>query len=268
MQERHTNRQQYFQEQIHTTSRYVIPFIREVFPLSEDTTVLEIGCGEGGNLKPFLDMGCQVTGIDISESKIDLARSFLNDPDYQGRLRLIAKNIFDVHEPYPKSDLIILRDVIEHIHDQKWFMSNLQMHLRPGGVVFLAFPPWYHPFGGHQQVCRSRILSKLPYIHLMPSFCYRKLLKTFGESDATIQGLMEVKETGLSIERFERILKKERYRIHKMQHYLINPNYEIKFGLKSRKQNRLIAAIPFLRDFLTTSSYYLVSVDMDSYKDK
>lgn len=43
---------------------------------------------------------------------------------------------------------------------------------------------------------------------------------------------MEVKETGLSIERFERILKQDGYRIVKMQHYLINPNYEIKFRMK------------------------------------
>ncbi|HOW25518.1 MAG TPA: class I SAM-dependent methyltransferase [Bacteroidales bacterium] len=266
MQERHTNRQQYFQEQVYTTSQYVIPFIREVFPPGNNTTVLEIGCGEGGNLKPFLDMGCRVTGIDISESRITLARSFLDDPDYKDRLELIANDIYDVHEPFIKFDLIILRDVIEHIHNQKWFMSYLKRFLRPGGMVFIAFPPWYNPFGGHQQVCRNRILSKLPYVHLMPSFCYRKLLKAFGENDATIQGLMEVKETGLSIERFERILKQDGYRIVKMQHYLINPNYEIKFRMKPRKQNRLIAAIPFVSDFLTTSSYYLVSVEMESCK--
>ena len=34
-------------------------------------TVAEIGCGEGGNLKPFLDLGCHIVGIDIAENKIE-----------------------------------------------------------------------------------------------------------------------------------------------------------------------------------------------------
>ncbi len=260
MQERHTNRRQYFQEQVYTTSKHVIPFIREVFPLSERTRVLEIGCGEGGNLKPFLDMGCQVTGIDLSESKIELAHSFLNQPDHQGRLRLIAEDIYRIQDPALHVDLVIMRDVIEHIHDQVRFMGFMKQFLVPGGMIFFAFPPWYNPFGGHQQVCQNRILSRLPYFHLLPSFFYGKLLKVFGENDATIRGLLEVKETGISIERFERILTKERYKIDKVQHYLINPNYEIKFKMKPRKQNRFIAAVPYVRDFLTTSSHYLVSV--------
>lgn len=264
MQERHTNRQQYFQEQACTTSKYVIPFIRDVFPLSESTSLLEVGCGEGGNLKPFLDMGWKVTGIDISQSKIDLAHSFLNQPGYQERLRLIAEDIYKIHDLTLKADLIIVRDVIEHIRDQERFVGFLKQFLNPGGKVFFAFPPWYNPFGGHQQVCRSRILSQLPYFHLLPSFLFRGILKLFRESEGTIQGLMEVKETGMSIERFERILKKERYTIDKMQHYLINPNYEIKFKLRPRKQCRFISAIPFIRDFLTTSSYYIVSVDMSA----
>ncbi|HNS17818.1 MAG TPA: methyltransferase domain-containing protein [Bacteroidales bacterium] len=264
MQERHKNKEQYFQEQSYTTRKYVIPFIQECCPLNERTRVLEIGCGEGGNLKPFLDMGCQVTGIELSESKIQLARSFLDHPDYKNRLRLIAENIYKVHDPTVKADLIILRDVIEHLPGQEQFMMHVKLFLYPGGRIFFAFPPWYNPYGGHQQVCRSRILSRLPYFHLLPSFLYRFILKVFGESEGTIQGLMEIKETGLSIERFERILKKKHYSIEKRQHYLINPNYEIKFKLKPRKQNRFIAALPFVRDFLTTSGYYLVSADKNT----
>jgi len=260
MQERHTNRQQYFQEQVHTTSRYVIPFIREVFALSGQTSVIEIGCGEGGNLKPFLDMGCHVTGIDISKSKIELAHSYLDESAYHGKLRLIAEDIYSIHDHTVKGDLVLLRDVIEHIHDQEQFMVFLKQFLLPGAMIFFAFPPWYNPFGGHQQVCRSKILSRLPYFHLLPSFLYKIILRIFGEGQATIEGLLEVKNTGLSIERFERILSQGRYRINKVQHYLVNPNYEIKFKLKPRRQLRWIAWIPYFRDFFTTSSYYLVSV--------
>jgi hypothetical protein len=40
--------------------------------------------------------------------------------------------------------------------------------------------------------------------------------------------------------------------------YLVNPIYQQKFGLKPRKQFRLVAAIPGFRDFVTTCAYYLI----------
>lgn len=264
MQERHINREQYFREQEYTTQKHVIPFIREVYPLSDRTTVLEIGCGEGGNLKPFLDMGCRVTGIDLSESKIRQAREFYHSDSSADRLTLIADDIYHINDPSLKADLIIMRDVIEHIHDQERFMGFVKRFLNTGGMVFFAFPPWYNPFGGHQQVCRNNILSRLPYFHLLPAFLYKGILKAFGENEGTIRNLLEVKETGISIERFQRIIKKERYQIKKVSHYFINPNYEIKFKLKPRKQNGFVVVLPFFRNFLITSSYYLLSVNESS----
>ena len=58
MQERHFNRKQYFDEQGITTAAYVIPYINDIKPITSTLKILEVGCGEGGNMKPFLDMGC------------------------------------------------------------------------------------------------------------------------------------------------------------------------------------------------------------------
>jgi hypothetical protein len=41
-------------------------------------------------------------------------------------------------------------------------------------------------------------------------------------------------------------------------HYFINPIYEHKFGLKTREQFGFIKALPWVRDFFTTSCYYLL----------
>src|SRR5512145_3054255 len=95
MQERHTNKQAYFQEQVYTTKEFVIPFIEACLPLGSQTKVLEVGCGEGGNLVPFLDRGCQVTGIDISATKIEHAGEFLKDHPGAAKLALVAKDIYD-----------------------------------------------------------------------------------------------------------------------------------------------------------------------------
>lgn len=257
--ERHMKRDRYFAEQVYTTEKYVIPFIKNVMPLTQATTVLEIGCGEGGNLKPFLDMGCNVTGVDLSTSKIDLARQFFKDHPDSDKITLIGDDIYNSAEKYTGCfDLIYLRDVIEHIHDQDRFMQFVKPMLRPGGMIFLGFPPWQNPFGGHQQICKNRFVSKLPFIHLLPLPVYKGLLKLAGEPDLRINNLLEIRETGITIERFTDILKRQGYTIRRRELFFINPNYEVKFGLKPRVLGYNLSSIKRLRNYYTTSAYFLV----------
>jgi SAM-dependent methyltransferase len=259
MQKRHGNRIQYFEEQAYTTKNHVIPFISSFRNINRDMRILEIGCGEGGNLKPFLEQGCKATGIDLACNKIELARSFFATHPQKENLTLICNDIYKTDPPESGYDLIIMRDVIEHIHNQRLFMSFIKSYLREDGLFFLAFPPWQNPFGGHQQVCRNRFLSRLPYFHLLPKPLYRFLLKAGGESDGTIGSLLEVRETRLSVERFMKIVKETGYQVIYRRFYLINPNYEVKFNLKPVMQASLVSAIPGLRNFLSTSVYFLIS---------
>ena len=252
MQERHSDRNKYI------TEKYVIPFIQEFIKIDSNLSILEIGCGEGGNLKPFLDLGCAVTGVDFSVGKIEFGKKYFEDHPNNHKLKFLVEDIYD-SQNLGKYDLIIMRDVIEHIHDQNRFMNYVKKFLKPNGKFFLAFPPWYNPFGGHQQICESRVLSKLPYYHILPAPIYKGVLKTFGESEKKIEGLLEIKETGITIERFEKILLKNGYNIEKKRDYFINPNYEIKFGLKPRAGIPIVSSIPGLKNFVITSSYYLVS---------
>jgi hypothetical protein len=73
------------------------------------------------------------------------------------------------------------------------------------------------------------------------------------------EDLVEIKETGISIERFESILQNTRYQILKQKHWMINPVYEYKFGWRPRVQIGLIKAIPFVRNFFTTAVYYIIT---------
>ena len=259
MQERHTNRKKYFNEQVFTTEKYVIPFLSDATTIDKNLSILEIGCGEGGNLKPFLDIGCKVIGVDLSERKIENGKQFFSDHPNKNNLTLIVEDIYQ-SETLDQYDLIIMRDVIEHIHFQERFMSYVKKYLKPNGKFFLAFPPWHNPFGGHQQICKNKFLSSLPYYHIFPKFIYKGILNLFNEEKDRIKSLLEIKETGITIERFQNILSDNNYKIEKKYFYFINPNYEIKFGLKPRKQLNLISSIPLLRNFVTTSCYYIVSL--------
>ncbi len=261
MHDRHINREKYFQEQSYTTERYVLPYINKLLPITSDLTIAEIGCGEGGNLKPFLDMGCKVVGIDLAENKILNAEKFFSQHPQKSNLTLIAKDIYNIKpDELGACDLIIMRDTLEHIHNQDIFLEHLKKFIKPTGKIFLAFPPWRMPFGGHQQICESRVISKIPYYHLLPNPLYIGMLKLFGESKAKIIGLLEVKETRISIARFKKILTNRNFKIDSEIFYMINPNYEIKFKFKTRKLPRVLN-IPFLKDFFITTYYCIISLN-------
>ena len=127
-------------------------------------------------------------------------------------------------------------------------------------MIFYAFPPWYMPFGGHQQLAKGKLLSKLPYYHLFPMPIYKFFLKALGETDMKIANLVEIKETGISIERFESLVKNADFSILERVHYLFNPIYKYKFGLTPKEQFSIIKSIPYLRNFFTTGVYYLTKI--------
>ena len=260
MQERHKDRQLYFEEQGATTLKYVIPYLNRVKPLQNEEMICEIGCGEGGNLKPFLDQGYQITGIDINAQQIENAHAFYQNHPNRNNLKLICCDIYQVDpETLPKFDVLILRDVIEHIPNQERFFNEVKNFMKPQARLFIAFPPWRMPFGGHQQICTHRILSKLPWIHLLPASLYRAVLQWGKESPEGISELLELKKTGISIRRYHKLLKKTGFKITAEDCFLINPNYEIKFRLKPRKLYSIFK-IPYLSDFYTTAIYSVIEV--------
>jgi 2-polyprenyl-3-methyl-5-hydroxy-6-metoxy-1,4-benzoquinol methylase len=168
MQERHLNRFQYFMEQESTTRKYVIPYLQAVMSVNQDSSVLEIGCGEGGNLKPFLDMGChRVVGVDILEKKILNAMVFFAGHPRSSNIEFYSSDIYKVND-LGRFDIIIMRDVIEHIHGQEKFMELIKKFLNPDGKVFLVFHPGKILLGVISKFVRARF-----YLNYLTFICFQ-----------------------------------------------------------------------------------------------
>jgi cyclopropane fatty-acyl-phospholipid synthase-like methyltransferase len=90
----HADKKRYFEIQVLNAAKYVIPFIEEKLPVKEGMRVLEIGCGEGGVLKAFIDKGCEGTGIEFDAGRIESAREFMPAEIASGRLRFVVKDIY------------------------------------------------------------------------------------------------------------------------------------------------------------------------------
>jgi SAM-dependent methyltransferase len=261
MYEFHGDKDRYFNMTFEVTKEFIMPFLSQSLNLSKPLNVLEIGCGEAGVLKAFTDAGHQAFGIELEESRLQDARRLMAPELSAGKVAFLNKDIYDVDVDKDigrRFDLVILKDVIEHIPSQENFIPQLHKFLNPGGMVFYAFPPWYMPYGGHQQVLHGKLASKMPWYHLLPGVTYKWALKAMGVNDSGIKTMYEIKATGISIERFLKINKKQGFAVAARQFYLFNPIYKYKFGLKPRRQNQLVVSIPFLRNFFTMGVYYLM----------
>lgn len=257
MQERHTDYARYFRESEESCEKYYLPYLKEYTSLilKYDTRVLEVGCGLGGNLAPFARKGCDVSGVDIDPQSIDKAKDLFDKCGLNGTFTCC-----DIHDY--KADcafqLIMLHDAIEHIKEKKCLMARLRELLTEDGVLYIAFPAWCMPFGGHQQVARTKFVSRCPFIHLLPKGLFVWLLRRFGEPKVVVQDFLNIRQTRMSVQTFEELCNDMGLEIIHRRLYLINPHYEIKFGMKPRTLWRAISAIPYFRDFFSTSCHYLV----------
>ena len=232
MQKRHRDRERYFSELAQTAREFYLPWLAEN-KVALPPSALEIGCGEGGNLLPFAQEGVRVFGLDLAPGKIEKAREFFAARGLEGRFE--AEDFFKADFNGERFPLIILHDVVEHISDKTGLLCRVRDLLSEGGVVFIAFPAWQMPFGGHQQNARSRFVSHFPFLHLLPAGIYRRILKAAGESPENIEEFMEIKRTRCTVELFESCVAQAGLSVRCRRLWLVNPHYKAKFGLRPRR---------------------------------
>jgi len=106
--------------------------------------VLEIGCGEGLMLDTLRQKGWKVMGIERTEAMAVYARDTLGLDIVSGGIELVPgeKNF----------DLIILFQVLEHMHNPQSILKECAARLKPGGFLIINVPnfdSWQARFGGN-----------------------------------------------------------------------------------------------------------------------
>lgn len=139
----HRDRTRYFQDQCQVTEDYLVPFVEADRPLPTTPRVLEIGCAEAGVLLAFLKRGGTAVGVDRNERRLNKGRELHAEAIKEGKLELInidAAELANMPGYFGTFDLIVLKDVIEHIDDKPRLFGIMARLLRPDGRVFLSFP--------------------------------------------------------------------------------------------------------------------------------
>jgi len=110
-------------------------------PAVRGSRVLDVGCAYGGFLVAAAEAGARaLTGIDISEDLLGLARLQLADNGVNADLHRIDITAEDVTERLGRFDFILCNDVLEHVTDPDRAAANLAALLEAGGSVFLQIP--------------------------------------------------------------------------------------------------------------------------------
>ncbi len=97
-----------------------------------DQKVLEIGCGAGIDLVLFARGGARVTGVDLSQTAIDLARKNFAWCDLKGDLRVGNGEALDF--PDNSFDLVYAHGVLQYTADPVTMLSEARRVLKPGGT--------------------------------------------------------------------------------------------------------------------------------------
>jgi SAM-dependent methyltransferase len=232
---------------------YAKEFLTKYLPVKEFSNInlLEVGSAEGGAVKYFYEQGANCYGIEISKGRNDFAKGYINIDKIKFTEGDICDDVFV--EKLPKMDLILIRDVIEHIPDKLKALQNLNKLLKKDGLIFLSFPPKYSPYAGHQQNVKKKIGS-LPFIHILPKSFYTMFLKKANLTKEKISELLQTRKDMISIKKIEQLFDKAGLKIVHKDFYFIRPCFEKRFGWKPRKT--IFNSLPLLKEIFTLGALY------------
>ena len=121
-------------------SKTKVPWILEKLKqknlLAVSTQVLDIGCGAGFLSNELSKRGLTVTGVDISEESLGVARRF-------DETKSVSYKIADAYElPFPDAqfDVVTAMDFLEHVENPAKVIKEFSRVIKPGGIfIFHTF---------------------------------------------------------------------------------------------------------------------------------
>jgi len=99
--------------------------------------VVDVGCGGGILAEAMAGMGAQVTGIDLSEKAIKVAKLHLLESGLQVEYRLQSAESLAEERPQGY-DLVTCMEMLEHVPDPASTVAACARLAKPGGWIFLS----------------------------------------------------------------------------------------------------------------------------------
>ena len=194
----------YHQYQSTLASSYYIPFLLNNDIELDNRDILEIGCGNGGFIGAFGKYSDRCVGFDLKDLEWE------NENVRYYNLNVFDENLTEKIES--KFDLIILRDVIEHLDNKMMdsLFDQIKLLSKENTVILITFPPFYSPFGLHQQVLLNNFLKFIPYLSLLPKGLVKFLTRSKSHKRENVEELLSLYDSKTSISSFYNLINKKK----------------------------------------------------------
>jgi SAM-dependent methyltransferase len=209
--------------------------------------VLDIGCGAAGKTVYYASLGARsIVGLEILERYRAEAEALAAAKGCAGRFRFVVADAAAMPFPDASFDTIVMNDAMEHVAEPLAVLRECARVLKPGGRLYLNFPPYDHPFGAHLS---DRI--GIPWAHRL--FSERTLVQTYKElcaglPDAEARISLRIGPDGRGGERFTYI---NRMTIRRFRKILADSGLGVVYDMEEPLRGFLapLARLPGLREF-------------------
>lgn len=126
-------------------------------------TLLDLGCLDGSfALTVAKHHGCEVTGIDLTQDGIDIARRRAAEHGLPATFHQGAiEDVMPTLEPH-SFDVVTWFEIIEHVKDVQAVIKAIDRLVKPGGSILVSTPDFESPLYGkddEQNKCHIRLYT-------------------------------------------------------------------------------------------------------------
>lgn len=230
------------------TIKHYLPYV-SLDGMFNNKNILDVGCGAAGKSLYYAKQGVRIVcGIDPIATYKKQADLLAEQMDLQDKFRFLVGSAVSIPFENNYFDTIILNDSMEHINNPNEVLGECYRVLKRGGMIYINFPPYNHPFGAHL----SDTIG-IPWVHLFFSEkvlieTYKDLVKSLPDGKERIDLRIDTDNNGneyfsyinkMTIRRFEKIIEQSSF----------NKIYYKTIPL--RKIVTPISKLPILREYFT-----------------
>jgi 2-polyprenyl-6-hydroxyphenyl methylase/3-demethylubiquinone-9 3-methyltransferase len=121
---------------LHEINPLRLGYINDIVPLS-GKTVLDVGCGGGILSEALADAGATVTGIDLADKSLSVAKLHLLESGKQVEYRKVAVEVLAEERP-ASYDVVTCMEMLEHVPDPAAVVAACAKLVKPNGHVFFS----------------------------------------------------------------------------------------------------------------------------------
>lgn len=230
---------------MHPNTRKIEIVMELGIPVNDDSTILDLGCGQGQSVRELRELGYQAFGCDFKLGASPEAQAMSE----AGQLRHIESGPYRLPFEDNSFDFIFSHTVLEHVRNYDETLNEIRRVLRTDGVNLHTFPSKYRLVEAH---------IKVPFASLIQSYWWLYLWAVLGIRNSHQAGMRSHEVASMNL-KFLR--ERTNYLSKKQLKRLFSNNFsEVTFCedvfLKCSRRGRFIFSLgkvlPFLPSLYST----------------